>query len=912
MLNDIQLNGVWAFAYSPNQNSVIPSEEAFISEMPVPAIWDDHKQNFANFSNLQINPDYSPPTFPMQMEFPPDASLPYLIGTGWYKKTFTLPAILNDVIATLRIGGVRLQASVWINRSFLGTHVGHSTPFEFSIESLLKPGTNEIIIAVSNHRDNVIGCDIRGYAGKSGGIYRNVSIKLTSSAQISNVYILRNSHNQLCWNLEFRVSAKCNYMIEWLIREKDSGNIIKQGSVPVEDSSSQWFSDSLELKEWSDFNPVLYDIEINLINDGKIVDTYMNHFGLRTIEVDSTHLLLNKKPLYLRGATEHCYFPLTCTPHIDFQEYKTNLIKLKQLGFNWLRFHTWVPPEEYLDAADETGMLIQVEPPAGFTASEWQAILIKCRKHPSVIIYCAGNEELIDENKIEQLSHLANVQKKLIPDAIFNPQEALRGIEYSWNELDLGSPIVNFPFKHNPTRLNKLKLFSDVLGHYSWGFLSYSSLHGKWKKLNQFMAHYKKPLLGHELGIFGSYLDLSLEDNYQNSRINTDLISGCRNYLSKQQVLTKAQLYYQNSCKWMHSLTKYVIEKARKCSYLSGYDFLGAIDHHWHRSGYACGLMNEFYQLKHSFTPEHICSFNGADVLLLDEPENRNLHTGKKYNFDVYLSNYSAESWNRSKLHWELLNNKNILASGSATIESELGTVNKISQIEFVVPLIDKPVSVVLKLTLTAQDRILSNDWNFWLFPDIPKLDTSDLIITNEINSDIINKLSEGASVLLIGPANLPTLPTSFQMAICGRPAGNIATVVYDHPIFSDFPHQGFCDWQFASLLENGCAVVFNEISLPFEPIIEVVSSYKNVFKQTCLFEFAANKGRLTVCTLNMNTDEPASKWLFSQIINHCQQSTVQPAITITLDKLKAAFLKQYSSLNQINTDKAFDPNAQL
>jgi hypothetical protein len=82
-------------------------------------------------------------------------------------------------------------------------------------------------------------------------------------------------------------------------------------------------------------------------------------------------------------------------------------------------------------------------------------------------------------------------------------------------------------------------------------------------------------------------------------------------------------------------------------------------------------------------------------------------------------------------------------------------------------------------------------------------------------------------------------------MSVTGRSSGNLATIIYDHPLMRSFPHDGYCDWQFYSLLERGSAVNFNGLNVPFDPIIEIVSSFKSIVKQASLFEWRVGEGKL-------------------------------------------------------------------
>ena len=74
-------------------------------------------------------------------------------------------------------------------------------------------------------------------------------------------------------------------------------------------------------------------------------------------------LFLTGAPVYLRGVTEHGYFARTVHAPRDLEYWRMVARRRKELGFNFVRFHTFVPPEEYLDATDELGMLVQVDAP---------------------------------------------------------------------------------------------------------------------------------------------------------------------------------------------------------------------------------------------------------------------------------------------------------------------------------------------------------------------------------------------------------------------------------------------------------------------------------------------------------------------------------------------------------------------
>lgn len=968
----VSLNGDWDFAYPPGMGGhnrslvsvtrqfaadglalqqkqpsgidspVIPEGQEFVAKMPVPGYWDDNLARLESTSlwgNTRFNPEYRHIIFPMN-DNPPDASLPYLVGVGWYRKTLNIPLDWASKMVTLHIGGVVLEAWVWLNGNLVGYHLGHSTPFEMTLEKWLKPGSrNDLVIAVANTRRDRSGCALRGYRGFSAGIYRPVFLKIANKVRIISFYLSSVEANQkLRWVVELDGEVKKS-VLDWRIIDPEGDKIMGRGTTRDSEFRSlgvsefgvrqlsnsptpelfcgAWETETLGMQLWSDHSPKLYQIQLSVKQNNVILDTLTQSFGLRRLERDGTHLCLNGRLILLRGVTDHHYFPLTCTPPADVDSYRANIRQLKVIGFNWIRFHTWVPPEEYMQAADELGMMIQVEMPVGSGEQEWIDILRTCRKHPSVVIYCRGNEEVLDEPNIENLRLLANLCRKFAPDALFNPQEALPGIEYYFENRkdELGKDAIEEPYPHNPRRLELLKQFADVFAPYTWGLLSYESVKADPRLIDERLATYERPCLAHELGIHGNYLNLDLDNRYLGTRIGTELFASLRKYMKEQGLLSKAPLYYQNSCTWMRILRKHAIESARKCKYVAGYDFLGGTDHNYHRSGFPSGIMNEFYELKPGESVSDVLKYNGESVLLLDCSNRRNFFTGDHFQVDILASLY-GDFLNKGGLSWLLMDDAgHIHCRGRIPLgEVRNGAVEKLGTIEFSLPDLPNPSKLTLLARLSGVQYEVVNDWNFWVFPrtNSPVIDVvadrvvrsqlrilypnlrslgeqAQLEILSALNQDALQFLNGGGRVLLLGNETFPTLPTSFQLSITGRAHGNLATVIYDHPLMRDFPHEGFCDWQFYSLLEGGSAVVFNELNIPFNPIIEVVSSFKQIQKQANLFELKVGDGSLLVCSMNLDLSDPATVYLLDRLIlfvgsnRFCARTVVQPE---TLNRL--------------------------
>lgn len=910
----------WEFTYTPDfDEDALP--ETFEAHMPVPGIWDDHLdalRGHAFFSAAAWNPQYKP-----MMDFPVpfdgklgDASLPYLHGTGWYRRVFSADAPEPASRYVLNVGPARMETQVWVNRKLVGCHKGHNTPFRLDItEAVTHDRPNELVIAVTNTCTDRFGCDTRGFQGQSGGITGDTWIDLTGAAFIDDLFVHEESAETLRWRVLLGGCVPEHATLRWRIERQD-GQEADRGTHDVADPSPTWTSDATGLARWSDVDPVLHRLVLVLEADGRVLDRREQPAGFRCARVQGRGLMLNDLPIYLRGGTEHCYYPETCTPPTDKAAYVVRVKAWKRLGINWLRCHTWVPGEPFLEAADELGVLVQVEPARGYSLEEWAAIVRTCRKHPSVILYCCGNEEWLDDRKIDFLEQCQRLLKALAPDALFNPQEALRGVEYGW-DMDLASDeeraaCVDEPFRHHPARLNRLREFCDAFGNYPWGKFSYSSCYGDLARLDNQMSVYGRPLLGHEIGILGTYIDLSLESRYAGTRIGTDLYAKVREHLAASGVLDLAPVYFRNSCRQMVALVKDLLESARMCTCLAGYDWLAPSDHHWHRSGYHCGVLNEFQEAKWEAGIADIIAVNSASVLLLDHRRVFNLAAGRPVSLPLILSLYGARPIENAEVTWRVVDSAGgVLAHGGWTTGPIANGGNaRLGDVDWV-PQTDAPRAVTLEAGLQAANLHLANRWTFWIFTVVAEAPAAAGVhVVDSLSQETVGILERGGRVVLLGPGPFPALETRFQPSIAGRQTGDSATLIHSHPALGDFPHEGFCDWQFKPLRDGSHNIVFDDLGVPFDPIIDIASSYKHVSRRAALFELAVGAGRLLVCSLNLAADDVAARHLKRQLIRYAASDRFAPPTSLSAERLRRIIQGERAIEAEAQTDMAFDPNA--
>ena len=898
------LDGAWRMDYSEDKylSDVCPEFKGNLVENAVPSYWEDMTERFMKtsfFRSLRINPEYGIQRYPIA-DTCPDMALPNIMGNFFYKRTFSCEGIEKN--ATIYFGGVQNAASVWLNGRFLGRHEGYSAPFELEIpDGLLQNGENTIVLSISNHRlegfdsQPVSGITSRAASEYSGGITDSVELRVYKS-NLRDVTILVSEN---CAKVEVKIEADSSVSLDWCLIDGES--IVKEGKA---EGDFSFDTDGLEL--WSPENPKLYTLKVTC-GDA----TFEKRFGVRRLTVDGVHFRLNSEPYYLRGVCEHCYYPETIHPNHDLSFYRNVIKKLKELGFNYIRFHTHIPPKEYMQAADELGILMHVESPNNTTFEEWQYIVKFCRRYTSTVIYCCGNELQLYDDFLEHLNKCADeVHEKT--DSLFSPMSALRGLEYAFtNEPDKVSEVVNEPFPHNPRRFEYANTFCDLYNSYTLNHHSYTSTYCDVEKVDSWSEIYKKPRLSHEICIDGTYTDLSLKDRYKGMPIgNTEMFSSLEKHLEDKGLLKKAPLYFKNSCEWQRRVRKYCFEAVRRGKNIAGYDFLGPIDTHWHTFGYDVGMMNEFYELKPSESIRNVRMYNSPTILLTDLGKKANFESGETIKCKILTSCYGVRSLEdailtvRLEMDGKVIKRERIDVSGT-----EGGRISELCDFASELPTVERPTEMKLSVTLDALNCYAENEWELYLFPKVEDTDAGELLVSNGMSeAELVAALESGRDVVIFGSAPFQSNALSFKIALAGRTSGNLATVIADHPLMDKIPHGGFCGWQFASLMDGGRAVILECENAVFDPIIEVVSSHKNVIRQAAIFEYRALNGRLLVCSFKMNESDAAARYLKREILEYAKSDKFDPTHEIDKATLHSLICGEVTRSAE-NTNFAFNPN---
>ena len=335
-------------------------------------------------------------------------------GTGWYRKTFSVPDEENGKRILIQFDGVYMNADVWLNGQGLGSHPYGYTSFWFDLTDKVKfGGANFLAVKVKNEGENS-----RWYSGS--GIYRHVWLKTLEPTHVAQwgTYITTPQVSAS----SAKVDAKTKVLNEsdrparitlvTRIVDATGQEVAKvESSQAVEPKAAYEFDQDATIKSpalWSPDSPTLYTAVSEVYRERQPTDRVETKFGVRTISFDAAGgFRLNGQPLKLKGGClHHDNGPLGARAFDRAEERRVEL--LKAAGFNALRLAHNPPSPAFLEACDRLGVMVIDEAfdmwregknPHDYHLyfDEWwqrdvESMIERDRNHPSVIMWSIGNE----------------------------------------------------------------------------------------------------------------------------------------------------------------------------------------------------------------------------------------------------------------------------------------------------------------------------------------------------------------------------------------------------------------------------------------------------------------------------------------------------------------------------------------
>lgn len=341
-----------------------------------------------------------------------------------YRKSFIVPADYVGKHTILRFDGVYSYARLFVNGTFVREHHGGFTRWETDITSFVRPGKkNEIRLEVTDRLDDISYAS--GYAHHPiGGILRDVTLFALPETCLYDFYAethLDAAYEDAVLKIGYSCSVAGGAEVAYTLTDPSGRRYpLSQSRFSLEEGGN---TNELPVKnplKWDAEHPNLYTLTVTLSKDGKEVGRFDRRIGFRDVKIEKDRMLVNGRPVKLRGACRHDIHPTlgrTTTAELD----SLDVILFKRSNMNFVRTSHYPPTERFLKYCDRYGIYVESETAvcfvdtyrqknyapgntqdsAEFTSrylSQCREMVKSFRSHPSILFWSIGNESVYGTN----------------------------------------------------------------------------------------------------------------------------------------------------------------------------------------------------------------------------------------------------------------------------------------------------------------------------------------------------------------------------------------------------------------------------------------------------------------------------------------------------------------------------------
>lgn len=816
-------------------------------------------------------------------------------GVGWYRRTIKVPEVPAGSRLLISFEAAATEAEVWWDDHKLGSHLGGWTPFRFDVtEHATRPGrarTAEIKIRL----DEKVGHNTQGFlpivAPHFGGLWQGIQLMVVPSTWIDDLHLLA-AGDPRSGELTLEVpllGATPDPEVRPAIRYRVRGTRSWSQASPrsstyfpaVNGSPARWLV-IIPIRDagpWSPESPALYEVEISLPGIGG--DVVRTRTGFRHVEARGTGFFLNGRPLSVRGILNWGYSPPRLDPNPGEAVWRREIALARDQGFNLMKFCLWIPPQRYLELADELGMLAWMEYPTWHPTMtrkfleplrrEFAEFHAFDRNHPS-ILFRSLTCETGSGAELEVIKTLYDQAHAMIPGALVEDDS-------SWIQWNRVSDFYDdHPYGNNHTWVETLSSLKDYI-----------------------KGREPKPLL---LG------EAIAADTWTSREAIVKRVGRDRPFWVPPQIDDQPRWLEESrtaggdvdparltadSLRYGLLMRKYQIEAFRREVPEGGYVSSVIRDIPTAAMGFIDFLGKPKW-------PAADWSWHGDTMLLLKtDQDHRGFAAGSTMAGDLLLSHFGPKPFKSARLTVVLEDPR---APGVVlglkfrpTLAQPSGSVEQVLSFAFDLPQVTSPEPRVLRAVLQDGPARWENRWPIWILPSPPAFDastvhvhkslapeaaaelfpgavawngsrvTAGVIVASRFDTNLAASLENGARVLLLPDGEKGSLPLSAHWFLRGAPwmAADSKRSIAPHDLLLELQH-----FDLASSVVPGLHYVDS-----IDPILMLWDTHdlKAVKSHGLIFETRVGQGRLLVSAVrHRGQGNAAGRWLLGVLANHVAQ----------------------------------------
>lgn len=695
---------------------------------------------------------------------------------------------------------------------------------------------------------------------------------------------------------------------------------------------------------WSEYEPSLYKLNLNLMINGVNFDAREITFGLREFKTQGDKFTINGIKTFLRGKHDGLIFPLTGYAPTTVYEWLKVLKISKEYGINHYRFHTCCPPEAAFVAADILGVYMQPELPfwgtitdendenhnqieQDYLINEGFSMLKTFGNHPSFVMMSLGNElwgskerlnSILKEYKTYDNRHLytqGSNNFQFCP-VILENDDFFSGVRFSRDRLFRGSyAMCDAPLGHVQTELpGTMKDYDENICPTVVKEEKNSSVSGEVTIEIQFGTEAKTvkandseqlipniPVISHEIGQYETYPNFDEIKKYTGP-LKARNFETFKEKLEDKGLGNLADKYVKCSGKLAMDCYKDELESAFRTKKLGGFQLLDLQDFSGQGTALV-GVLDAFMDSKGLISPEEWRGFC-SDSVLMAKFNKYNYVAEENFNAHIELCYYKSIPLNSFKLLWTLEDSNAIYENGEIFVSKvDHDNYINIGNINITMPNLGVMKKLTLSLKIEGMD--IQKAYDLWCYPIEISIDKTGLNIFNNLSEEAISLLEKGENVVLL--PKLDTLKNSIEGFYCTDfwcypmfrsisesmkkevPIGTMGLLINNnHPIFKNFPCEEYSTYQWWNVVSNSRSIILDNTSKDFRPIVQTIDNFERNHKLGFMFECEVLNGNLLVCACDFEKiiNEPEAKQLLFSILNYVRGQEFKPNVKMSISEL--------------------------
>ncbi|HEX2052000.1 MAG TPA: glycoside hydrolase family 2 TIM barrel-domain containing protein [Actinomycetota bacterium] len=301
-------------------------------------------------------------------------------GAAWYERTLEVPSSWDGRAVHLCFGAVDYHCTAWVDGRLAGMHEGGYLPFRLDVTDAVAPGrAQRVTLRVL---DPGPGRDLpslpfaeiphgkQSWYGPLGGPWQSVHVEAVASPFVAHALVVADPDSgDVDVRARLGAPAVAGTTIEYVVASPDGLDVVASGPHDVAPGTRDHRARVRVARpeRWDVDAPRLYSLAVVVRGPGGD-DEWRDEFGFRTVETRDGRVVLNGRPLYVRGALDQDYYAHTIASPASDDDVRATVLRARELGLNLLRCHIKVADPRYARWCDRLGMLVWAELP------NWQTL----------------------------------------------------------------------------------------------------------------------------------------------------------------------------------------------------------------------------------------------------------------------------------------------------------------------------------------------------------------------------------------------------------------------------------------------------------------------------------------------------------------------------------------------------------